>query len=78
MEKALEYASKFNVLKGMPFRALFVVRNAFFQKHVINENCPCDENLVKHDKKNSPGRLRHLSGRGAKLREHKENPEPTL
>ena len=78
MEKALEYVPKFNVLKGMPFRALFVVRNAFFQKHVINENCPCDENLVKHDRKNPPARLRHVSGRGAKPRPDKENPEPPL
>ena len=78
MKKALEYASKFNVFKGMSFRALFVVRNAFFQKHVINENCPCDENLENHDKQNSPSRLRHVPGGGAKLREHKENPEPLL
>ena len=74
----MRYLSKFNAFAVTRFRALFVVRNAFFQKPVINENCPYDENLVKHDKKKSPGLRRHVSGGGAKLREHKENPEPPL
>ena len=77
IEKALEcYALCIKIQCFSGHVILYAICRAkhVFSKHVINENCPCDENLVKHDKKNSPTRLRHVPGGGAKLQGQQREP----
>ena len=66
---------KMHCLRHVSKHTRFTCRIGTFRKVEGYAKGPCDENRVKHVKRNPPMLQRHVSSTRAKPEEHKENPE---